>query len=60
MSPEPPPEAAKPEYITEALRRSGALVNGRVRAVTVENARPTRITDYAITDYAITVTVRLR
>jgi hypothetical protein len=41
MSPEPPPEAATPERLTEALRRSGALVKGRVRAVTVENARPT-------------------
>jgi hypothetical protein len=41
MSSESLPEAAEPEYLTQALRRSGALVNGRVRAVTVADARPT-------------------
>jgi thiamine kinase-like enzyme len=41
MTPEPLPRAANAEHLTEALRRSGALGDGRVREVVVESSRPT-------------------
>jgi hypothetical protein len=37
------PRAAGSEYLTEALRRSGALGDGRVRDVVVESARTTEL-----------------
>jgi Ecdysteroid kinase-like family len=41
MTSEPLPRAAEPEYLTEALRRSGALGDGCVNNVVVENSRDT-------------------
>jgi hypothetical protein len=41
MTSEPLPLAAQPEYLTEALRRSGALGEGCVSDVVVENSRKT-------------------
>jgi hypothetical protein len=41
MPSEPLPRAIQPEYLTEALRRSGALGDGRVRDVVVESSRAT-------------------
>src|SRR5712671_1689850 len=41
MISEPLPLAAQPEYLTEALRRSGALGEGCVSDVVVENSRKT-------------------
>ena len=38
---EPLPRAAEAEYLTEALRRSGALAEGRIANVTVESSKPT-------------------
>ena len=39
--PEDLPRAAQPEYLTDALRRSGALGAGRVRDVGVESSKAT-------------------
>jgi hypothetical protein len=39
--PEDLPRAAQPEYLTDALRRSGALGAGRVRDVVVESSKAT-------------------
>ncbi|MBV9584831.1 MAG: phosphotransferase [Alphaproteobacteria bacterium] len=39
--PEPLPLAAQPEYLTETLRRSGALGTGRVSDVAVESSKET-------------------
>ena len=41
MTTEPLPAAARAEHLTEALRRSGALGDGRVSSVVVESSRPT-------------------
>ncbi len=41
MTSEPLPPAARPEYLTEALRRSGALGDGCVTDVLVEDSRAT-------------------
>jgi len=41
MTTEPLPEAAQPENLTSALRRSGVLTDERVTDVAVENARAT-------------------
>jgi hypothetical protein len=41
MTSEPLPRAAKPEYLTDALRRSGALAEDRVSRVAVESSRAT-------------------
>ena len=41
MTPEPLPRAADAKHLTEALRRCGALGDGRVRDVVVESSRPT-------------------
>src|SRR6266446_3748854 len=35
------PRAAQPEYLTDALRRAGALGAGRVRDVVVESSKAT-------------------
>src|SRR5215831_3963539 len=39
--PEALPRAAEPEYLTDALRRAGALGTGRVRDVVVESSKAT-------------------
>ena len=39
--PEALPRAAQPEYLTDALRRAGALGAGRVRDVVVESSKAT-------------------
>ena len=39
--PEALPRAAQPEYLTDALRRAGALGAGRVRDVVMESSRTT-------------------
>jgi hypothetical protein len=39
--PEALPRAAQPEYLTDALRRAGALGTGRVRDVVVESSKST-------------------
>src|SRR6516162_3332712 len=39
--PEDLPRAAQPEYLTDALRRAGALRAGRVCDVVVESSKPT-------------------
>jgi len=39
--PEDLPRAAQPEYLTDALRRAGALGAGRVCDVVVESSKPT-------------------
>src|ERR1700730_6307869 len=39
--PEDLPRAARAEYLTDALRRAGALGAGRVRDVVVESSKPT-------------------
>jgi hypothetical protein len=52
MTPEPLPLAADAKHLTEALRRCGALGDGRVRDVVVESSRPTllsRITRLRVT-----------
>jgi hypothetical protein len=41
MTSEPLPQAAEPEYLTGALRRSGKLGDGRVSEVVVEDSRKT-------------------
>ena len=41
MTTDPLPRAADPEHLTNALRRSGALGDGRVCRVAVESSRPT-------------------
>jgi hypothetical protein len=41
MTTEPLPESVTPDSLTLALRRSGALGDGRVRAIDAENARST-------------------
>jgi hypothetical protein len=41
MTSEPLPRAAQPEYLTDALRRCGALADGRVCRVAVESSRAT-------------------
>jgi hypothetical protein len=41
MTMQPLPKAADADHLTDALRRCGALTNGRVRDVVVENSRPT-------------------
>src|SRR5271167_179182 len=41
MESEPLPEAVRPEYLTEALRRTGALSDGRVVNVVVESSEAT-------------------
>ena len=41
MTTEPLPSAANAEHLTDALRRCGALGEGRVRDVVVESSRPT-------------------
>jgi hypothetical protein len=43
MTPDSLPQAASPEHLTDALRRSSALGNGRVLDVTVESSRATLI-----------------
>jgi hypothetical protein len=52
MAKEPTPEVAQAERLTEALRRSGALMDGRVSSVSVENSWSTvlsRITRLQLT-----------
>ena len=41
MTTQPLPKAADAEHLTETLRRTGALGDGRVRDVVVESSRPT-------------------
>src|ERR1044072_1301491 len=41
--PEPLPAAADAQHLTDALRRCGALGDGRAREVAVESSRPTLI-----------------
>src|ERR1700679_141455 len=41
MPPQPLPDAAHADYLTDALRRSGVLRHGTVRAVVVESSKPT-------------------
>jgi hypothetical protein len=41
LTTEPLPKAAHAEHLTDALRRCGALGDGRVREVVVESSRPT-------------------
>ena len=43
MTTEPLPRATGAEYLTDALRRSGALGGGRVRGVVVDSARTTKL-----------------
>ena len=43
MTSEPLPGAVEPEYLTDVLRRSGALRDGRVCNVVVENSKSTVI-----------------
>lgn len=41
MTTEPPPRAADAEHLTDVLRRSGALGDGRVRDVVIQSSRDT-------------------
>ena len=41
------PDAAKPDHLTEALRRHGVLLAGRVRDVTTEGPRDTLVSRIA-------------
>ena len=41
MPPQPLPDAAHADYLTDALRRSGVLRHGTVRTVVVESSKPT-------------------
>jgi hypothetical protein len=43
MTSEPLPRAVRPEYLTEALRRAGALGDGRVVNVVVQSSKATII-----------------
>jgi hypothetical protein len=43
MTTDPLPRASDSQHLTDALRRSGALVDGRVRGVVVESSRTTEL-----------------